>query len=221
MSSTDFSLSKWYLDCLGEDGNTFIGYSTLLHWRPLTLHYTSVLNNDKKSGTYTETSLRENSLPRIDGSCIHWSSQSVDIEGTWQALSSPIQQELYRTSDGAINCVFLQPNAKVDVRSRKRDHLRGRGYVERIEITMKPWQLPIEELRWGRILSEKDTIVWIDWRGPAQQTFLFHNGVRTTDCCNDFRFGDMVRSRRGFPGIEQTICQTGLGWNATLTLDCE
>ncbi len=54
--------------------------------------------------------------------------------------------------------------------------IKGIGYVERIEMTVAPWKLPIRELRWGRFHSPGHAIVWIDWRGAEPKTFLFHNG---------------------------------------------
>ena len=52
------------------------------------------------------------------------------------------------------------------------------GYIERVELSIPPWQLPITELCWGRFISDTDTLVWIDWRGEVSQTLLFHNGIQ-------------------------------------------
>jgi hypothetical protein len=49
-------------------------------------------------------------------------------------------------------------------------------------MSIKPWQLPIDELRWGRFLSNSDAVVWIDWIGEVKQSLLFHNGVRMNNC---------------------------------------
>ena len=57
----------------------------------------------------------------------------------------------------------------------------GYGYVDHFEMTAKPWQLPLEELRWGRFLSASDSIVWMDFRGPSPESVVFRNG---TPCRN-------------------------------------
>jgi hypothetical protein len=38
-----FSLSKWYMDCVADDGTAFVGYHARLRWRRLTIHYASIL----------------------------------------------------------------------------------------------------------------------------------------------------------------------------------
>ncbi len=43
-------------------------------------------------------------------------------------------------------------------------------------MTIPPWQLPFDELRWGRFLSAEDALVWIDWRGAHSLNLTFHNG---------------------------------------------
>ena len=54
----------------------------------------------------------------------------------------------------------------------------GLGYAERLVLTIPPWKLPIETLRWGRFLSPSDWIVWIDWQGEHPQTIVYRNGAR-------------------------------------------
>jgi hypothetical protein len=177
----DFLLSKWYLDCVADDGDAFIGYSATLQWKALSLHYTSILTHSNVAGSHTATSLLENSFPNVKPPNIHWSSEALGIEGNWESLSPPIEKELYSTPKGAIRWLCLQPHAKASVRWGKSRLLEGSGYVERIEITIPPWQLPITELRWGRFIAENDALVWIDWRGSAPQSLLLHNDKEIVD----------------------------------------
>ena len=37
------------------------------------------------------------------------------------------------------------------------------------------------ELRWGRFLSERDVLIWIEWRGNAPLCVVFHNGKQVSD----------------------------------------
>jgi hypothetical protein len=69
------------------------------------------------------------------------------------------------------------PRANAQVRIRDREEVSGLGYVEHLRLSVKPWELPINELRWGRYLSDRDTVIWIEWRGPDLRRWVFHNGT--------------------------------------------
>jgi hypothetical protein len=99
----------------------------------------------------------------------------VGIEGSWQALDPPVSQTLY-DSDGTVEWECCQPRGRAEVRIGH-ERLRGLGYVERLTMTVPPWRLPIEELHWGRLLTEAGSLVWIDWRGPRPLQLVFRNGA--------------------------------------------
>jgi hypothetical protein len=44
--TSDFSFSKWYMDCVDIKGNVFIGYSAVLKWEKIKLNYASILYHD-------------------------------------------------------------------------------------------------------------------------------------------------------------------------------
>jgi hypothetical protein len=176
VTKPDFLLSKWYLDCVADNGDTFIGYSAALHWKTMALHYTNITTKVGNSKTQTKTSLTEKSFPNINKLTIDWSSKALNLMGTWTILSEPIQRKLYDSPEGGIEWSRLYPRAKADVFFGKKQHIVGLGYAEQIELTIKPWQLPITELRWGRFLSKLDTVVWIDWRGTMPLSLVFYNG---------------------------------------------
>ena len=52
----------------------------------------------------------------------------------------------------------------------------GLGYAEHLRLTIPPWRLPIRTLRWGRFLSPRNSLVWIDWQGGFTSRTLFLNG---------------------------------------------
>ena len=58
--------------------------------------------------------------------------------------------------------------------------LSGLGYAERLTLSLPPWRLPIDELRWGRWIAADGgrSLVWIDWRGVHPLTAVFVDGVR-------------------------------------------
>ncbi|MGA3286199.1 MAG: hypothetical protein ABSD46_02100 [Bacteroidota bacterium] len=172
----NFSLRKWYLDCVADNGDTFIGYSGALHWKALTINYSSTISTRGNSGTRTKTSLREVLSPQISDRRIDWSSKALNLVGTWALMSEPIQRQLYDSPEGTVTWSCVHPRSKADISLGPKEHIAGLGYAELLELTVKPWQLPIAELRWGRFLSESDVLVWIEWRGAAPLSIVFLNG---------------------------------------------
>jgi hypothetical protein len=59
--------------------------------------------------------------------------------------------------------------------------LTGWGYVEHLDLTLRPWRLPIDELRWGRFASAAGGIVWIHWLGAHPLSLVLVNGREVTD----------------------------------------
>jgi hypothetical protein len=58
---------------------------------------------------------------------------------------------------------------------------KGFGYAETLFTFIKPWNLPIDELRWGRFLSDSDTLIWIKWTGKYPVNKIFFNGIEYND----------------------------------------
>jgi hypothetical protein len=178
---SDFHLSKWYLDCVGDDGDTLIIYSADLNWKVLNLHYSSILHYNRNTGAHTRTSLEKSPSPELRDSSLRWASRALNFKGIWNSLAQPIQQNLYEAGDGGrIRWSCVQPSADVEIQIGEQ-RIKGSGYAERMDMTVVPWKLPIRELRWGRFHSPGHAIVWIDWKGSLPQTFLFHNGEPVTD----------------------------------------
>lgn len=74
----------------------------------------------------------------------------------------------------------LQSGSRVNLTDSNIGPLTGLGYVECLEMTIKPWELPIDELRWGRFVSKTDQIVWIEWRGECPHLMIYHNGLQVS-----------------------------------------
>jgi hypothetical protein len=55
--------------------------------------------------------------------------------------------------------------------------LRGRGYAEVLEMTVAPWSLPMRQLRWGRAISARQSLVWIQWLGGRDLQVVVRNGL--------------------------------------------
>jgi len=161
-----FHLSKWYLDCVTEDGRVFVAYTARLRWHALRLDYTAVLGG--------ASSLKPCPAPERAGDRVEWRAPEVGVEGAWLALEAPVSETLY-DADGSVEWNCIQPRGSAQVRSGS-ERLGGLGYVEKLEMTVPPWRLPIDELHWGRLLTEAGSLVWIDWRGPHPKHLVLGNG---------------------------------------------
>jgi hypothetical protein len=178
----DFLLAKWYLDCVADNGDAFIGYAARLRMKRMVLHYSSILLHDKRTGLFSDTSIREGLFPQINESRISWSSDSLSVNGQWDALSTPVERVWDTEGAGTMRWLCHQPLGRATVQIGTRRRLEGLGYVEQLTQTIPPWKLPFNELRWGHLLIESETIVWIGWTGTTQKSVVVRNGVEVPGC---------------------------------------
>ncbi len=175
--NSSFRLTKWYLDCVSEIGDTAIVYCADLHWRGVSLRHASVLST-RGEHVSTRSTWTRVPLPEQSGSTIRLEISSLGISGSWCAGAAAQQRCLFSTPAGELLWDCLQPRSGVAIRVAD-DHreLTGLGYAERITLTVPPWQLPIDTLYWGRFLSADDSLTWIDWAGGHRVSFAIHNGL--------------------------------------------
>jgi len=179
-----FHLSKWYLDFISDSGEASILYLGSLRWGMLRLHYSSML--ECLSGHVTvRTSLSKPRTPEVNGSSISWRAKALGVDAVWKADSEPIQCTIFSCDKGSVEWHCFMPRARAQIGERF-----GFGYVEQLTMSIPPWELPMENLRWGRFTSASDWIVWIDWRGEFSRRIAYWNGeavappVLEDDCIN-------------------------------------
>jgi hypothetical protein len=172
-----FRLSKWYLDCVAEDGNTVMLYWAALRWGPLRLHFGSVLHRTPGGGTDQTTTLRPDCSPTTDDrDRLTWVCSRLRARGEWKRATDPIERTLLDGPAGKVHwqCVMPRARAKVGIG----DHsIAGLGYAEHLTMTLPPWRVPCDVLRWGRYLAPDDDAVWIRWDGPSTRSWVFRRGV--------------------------------------------
>ena len=173
--ASSFLLTKWYLDCVAENGDAAVVYVANLRWNKLSMQYSSLLTvlSDR---VHCASSLRNVSFPRLDQDSATLSLPHLGIEGCWRALRAPVERTVFDNQNGSVNWHCHQPMSRVDLLLGGTTRMIGLGYVECLTLSVLPWKLPLEELHWGRFLSEQDALVWIDWRGPHQWRTVLHNG---------------------------------------------
>lgn len=172
-----FLLSKWFLDCVTEDGQTLIFYAARLKWRRWEVPYTSWLRYTPGKGVSQLSRLHSIQLPVINGRSICWNDSRFAIEGNWEAAAAPLEARLAESGEGFLDWKCHQPAAVVNLRI-KDQVIKGMGYAEQLVLTMDPWKIPMKELRWGRYSSPEDQLVWIELRGEEKQQWVWYNGEK-------------------------------------------
>ena len=167
-----FKLSKWYLDCISDAGDAVIAYSGTASWGRVRLNYSSILETTGEQ-VRERHSLRRQSSPVATESAVTWEAKSLRVGGVWEALSKPIREVVYSSDDGLIEWNCLMPLARAHIGER-----RGLGYAERLSMTIAPWKIPIQTLRWGRFTSASDWVTWIDWQGEFATQIVYVNGQK-------------------------------------------
>lgn len=174
--ASTFELSKWYLDAIGDDGDVFIAYAAEVRWRALSIRYTSTLVQRAGSETRVRATLRRADPPSFSGPRLTWASPSLDVAGRWDPLEPEARSTILDREDGSVvwRCHVPRAHAQIDLAGEA--PIVGFGYAEHLTLTLAPWRLPIDELLWGRFLSDDTSLVWIDWRGPHRRQLVLLDG---------------------------------------------
>ena len=171
-----FEFSKWYLDAVAENGEVFIGYRANLRWRRLRASYAATLTGGAQ-GARTKSTVRPGEEPDFFEGALAWAEPKLAVAATWRGAAQSTSRVLHETSEGAVVWRCLMPSAEGSITCGG-VAIRGLGYVEHLSMTLPPWKLPIDTLRWGRFLSPEHSVVWIDWeRESARRTWVFANGA--------------------------------------------
>ena len=150
-------LEKWYADVVG-DGLVSIHNRATLSLGPLRIAYRGELGRDLfRRGTFGIC----RSFPRLERASGAARLRMMTDAGplTWRNATS---RPMCLWTDGRRHvtwdpCVL---NGAVE------GALQGRGYAERLVMTVAPWRLAIDRLWWGRFCGERHSFVWIVWEGP-------------------------------------------------------
>ena len=111
---------------------------------------------------------------------ISWKDSTLKVKGNWQANSLQLKAELYASTEGCLQWNCFQPSSIVKVKFNNTE-LHGRGYVEQLLMTVEPWKIPMNELRWGRFVSDKDYLVWIEIKSDDLKQWVWYNGEKIND----------------------------------------
>lgn len=192
-----FRLTKWYLDCVSQDGEAFIAYWAWLGWQGFGLAYAGLLHRATDGRVEMTSTLWPGKGPRVEGGRIVWSRGGLKLRGEWRPRTVPYGAKLWSGDDGRgveWDCIAGAAEARIESGGRV---IQGLGYAEKLVLTVVPWKLPIRELRWGRWIGERRSLVWIEWRGEHPLTLVLLDGCAVQGVVED----DGVRVEGG-PRLE-------------------
>lgn len=175
-----FEIDKWYLDCVADDGRAALLYWAALRRGLLRLRYGACLVGGAPDVLTPRYTLRPDDAPRDEGDSIRWACDAIGVAGTWLSAEVPIERTLFAAPEGEIRWCCAGPRAAARVRVGSHV-LEGTGYVERLQMSLAPWRLPFTALRWGRFHGAGHTVIWIDWNGGLERTWVFVDGVERRD----------------------------------------
>ncbi len=150
-------------------------YAAKLEWRSILLHYSSLITHIRGAAK-SESSLRGFEPPSFESGVTELNLPHLGFRGRWTTLSDPQKRTIFEDENGSVDWLCVQPNADCQLDLPGQERMPGLGYVECLTLTIPPWELPLEELHWGRFLNHENYVVWIDWRGPYHKRLVLRNG---------------------------------------------
>lgn len=176
-SQKGFNLSKWFLDFISDEGEAMIFYAAKLKWHGLEVTYTSWLRYNPANGVSNRSRFHRINMPERNDSTILWSDHRFGVEGKWKTMTSPLQARLFESDEGYLDWNCFQPMSEVSIKIKDKT-FEGIGYAEQLVMTVDPWKIPMNELRWGRYGTQENYIVWIEVRADEKQQWIWLNGEK-------------------------------------------
>ncbi len=170
-----FQVRKFYLDCVTDEGTAFIGYAATLRWHAFRASHFSFLLSRPGLPLQEAASWRRDQLPDIAGDLVSWHNARLGVTGLWHGHTPRVRKTLYRQGRHTLRWLCHQPAAAVSIRIGNVT-MEGKGYVEELRLSMPPWQLPIDELLWGRFVGAQSSVVWIVWHGEHELQLVLLDG---------------------------------------------
>lgn len=178
-----FQLDKAYFDLVDNRGRVFIGYDAKLRWNNLKLGYKGwIIYKDSQGVLEKGEFLFKEDLVTLGGNEIFY--QFGEVNGSWVRDGESFEETLLDNTQGKIAWNCFQPRSDV-ILNYNSDLLLGKGYLEKISLTIPPWKLPIQELYWGRFHSAQNTLIWIRWVGSAPGVWIYLNSKRVAGIADE------------------------------------
>jgi hypothetical protein len=176
----NYFIEKLYLDCIDDSGNCFIIYRAKLEFSFLSVYYSGLIFSDPQGFTIEKSVTGKSERPVVSDS-LHLIQKTLKIDGIWKRSDTPFSISLFkdnRNNELIWNCHHPKSLTEINYNGQV---YKGFGYAETLSLPIKPWNLPIDELKWGRFLSDTCTVIWINWKGKFPVNRIFLNGIEYND----------------------------------------
>ena len=170
-----FELSKWYMDCVSESGDVVVAYLAELRWGRIRVPYASVLVGRVGEAPTLLSTVRASPRPEPTVGMLSWACPALRVAGCWTSLATPVGVTVFESNEGRVEWRCHQPRARAEITVGGRP-VCGMGYAEHLRLTIEPWRMPIDELRWGRFVGQRHSLIWIDWRGAHAKRVVLLDG---------------------------------------------
>lgn len=171
-----FSLKKYYVDLVTDEGKYFIGYSAKLKFGAFKMNYSSTLSDFNIKGIKRGPVFNSEDEIRHEGNLLKWESKQLGFKGLWKGRKAVPKKTLLKNKDGKVLWECLAPSALTELQTYNGEKYTGFGYAEFLNMTIAPWKLGLDTLYWGRFVNEKYSVVWIEWQGLYPLSFVTVNG---------------------------------------------
>jgi hypothetical protein len=174
-----FSLTKWYMDVVTEQGDAAIVYAAQVSLGFVKFQGSAVLlfpSDGHREKDFFST--KSAPVPQLTGESWIWNSPELGVGGRWAAIGGLRTERALGSAGG--KTVLWQPmamGAESQLTGPDGRCLSGLGYVEKLTLQTPPWKLPIQHLHWGRFLNGVESLVWIRWEGADPWTLVYRQGV--------------------------------------------
>ncbi len=172
-----FSLRKWYLDIVTPAGDAAVVYAGRVSVGAISAPYFELLVSPASGAGARVRRVSGRARVTVASQSIALDATSFGVRGQWTPQRAPISVRLLDDERGRIEWRCHQPGGRARLQIPDGSILDGLGYAEELEMTVAPWALPFDELRWGRFVGERRSVVWIDWRGGLDRRWVFADGV--------------------------------------------
>ena len=110
MGRSNFHLNKWFLDFIGNNGETMIFYAAKLSWKGFSVHYASWIHYNPESGVTVRSHFRNVQVPEKKDKLITWHDDKFKVSGSWESIANPLHARIYDSDDGYLDgTVFSLP----------------------------------------------------------------------------------------------------------------
>ena len=115
LNNSNFNLSKWFLDCVTEEGEAVIIYYAELCWNKIVIPYNSMLICSSDGSTSFKSRFTRKTIPLESEKMISLTDNVFGIDGKWIKDHTALKAKIYDSYEGSLNWQCLQPRSNVKI----------------------------------------------------------------------------------------------------------